>query len=532
MNSGQHIRTSFVQTPEGLVAQNDHARILLSPVRGNVIFDGDPLTEATECNCLIRPLNRENISVYINDQLAETLGFIRDARALWGRIATGDHPGQICFCIRSGQADILLADLEVRPSRLNYETDYQTMREDIQRISRELIYLLPNHARITTHLTDTSGGALDFYQVLDHLLNQLARTLHAILKRPDRHLKTVQRTCAIDRSSGRDPAAIAHMIRSPQFWTSDATHIPFLRLTDSIGCTHVRETHCHPDIDTPLNRHLVAHLKRLSRRAQAIAHTALGHRLKTHLNRGLRLLPLPPARRHDAMPVHLDARYQTAFALIRALNRALAPCIGGPFDLSFRDTPTLYEYWIYFTLVHTLCNMGFIPIQDTNLFHLTERALSVSPTQGEPSAIHLQRHTCHIRCLYNPTYTAASGRALTHDLRPDIIIEIHAANTARALYAFDAKYRREDHNGTWIPMRQDIDKMHAYRDAIGQVTATDFQRILKSAIVLFPGPADPAYHAHAFYTSLSHGIGGLPILPGDPNTLSGLKAYIAEHVLA
>ena len=51
-------------------------------------------------------------------------------------------------------------------------------------------------------------------------------------------------------------------------------------------------------------------------------------------------------------------------------------------------------------------------------------------------------------------------------------------------------------------MREDIDKMHAYRDAIGQVTGTDFQRILKSAIVLFPSPADPAYHTHAFYTSL------------------------------
>ena len=69
-------------------------------------------------------------------------------------------------------------------------------------------------------------------------------------------------------------------------------------------------------------------------------------------------------------------------------------------------------------------------------------------------------------------------------------------------------------------------------DAIGQVIDTDFQRILKSAVVLFPAQIDSAYQTHAFYTSLSHGIGGLPLLPGDANTLSALKEYIKEHILS
>lgn len=539
MDSGQHIRASFSKTSDGLVAENDYARILLSPVQGQVF--SDHLVEATECNCLIRPLNREDISVYIDDHPAETLGFLRDGHALWGRLATGDHPGHIRFCIRSDDADLLYVELDVRPSHLDYETDYQIMRADLERISRELVYLLPDQTRITTRLIDDRGSNLDFHQVLDRLLNQLVRTLHAILTRPHRSLKTVQLIRAVDRAQGRDPDAIAHMIRSPQFWTHSGADLPHLPLADGIGCTHLRETHRHSDIDTPLNRHLVAHLKRLSLRARSIAHTDLGHRLKIYVDRYLRLLPLPPARRDDTLPIHIDVRYQTAFALIRDLNCALAPCTGGPFDLSFRDTHALYEYWVYFTLVHTLCDIGFVPIRDDNLFHLTNRGLSVSPAQGEASAIYLQRGECRIRCLYNMTYTTSSGRALTHDLRPDMIIEINNSNACagmpkssseRAIYAFDAKYRREDYNGTWIPMRGDIDKMHAYRDAIGQVIDTDFQRILKSAVVLFPAQLDPAYQTHAFYTSLSYGIGGLPLLPGDANTLSVLKEYIKEHIIA
>ncbi|MCY4351650.1 MAG: DUF2357 domain-containing protein, partial [Gemmatimonadetes bacterium] len=216
MDSGQHIRASFTQTSDGLVAENDHARILLSPVQGNVV--SDHLFEATECNCLIRPLNGEDISVYIDDQPVETLGFLRDGHALWGRIATGDHPGHIRFCIRSDHVDLLYAELDVRPSHLDYETDYQIMRADLERISRELVYLLPDQTRISTRLIDDRGSNLDFHQVLDRLLNQLVRTLHAILKRPHRRLKTVQRIRAVDRAQGRDPDAIVDMIRSPQFW--------------------------------------------------------------------------------------------------------------------------------------------------------------------------------------------------------------------------------------------------------------------------------------------------------------------------
>ena len=111
------------------------------------------------------------------------------------------------------------------------------------------------------------------------------------------------------------------------------------------------------------------------------------------------------------------------------------------------------------------------------------------------------------------------------------IIEIHTPKGERTIHAFDAKYRREDHNSTYIPLREDIDKMHAYRDAIGQVTSNDFQRTLQSAIVLFPAPTNPAYESHPFHMSLPHGIGGLPLLPGDPTTPTTLRKHITQNIL-
>ena len=45
--------------------------------------------------------------------------------------------------------------------------------------------------------------------------------------------------------------------------------------------------------------------------------------------------------------------------LCRDLFHALLPCVGGPFNLSFRDTPTLYEYWIWLILIQTFLDLGF-----------------------------------------------------------------------------------------------------------------------------------------------------------------------------
>ena len=533
MNPSQDIQTTFIQTSDGLVAQNKYARILIAPLTGNILFDDNVLTESTECNCLVRSFDQEPITLYINDQPADTQGFIFENQTLWGRLTTGNHPGHIHFRIETNNSLLLQATINIHPSHLDYETDYRLMRTDLERISREIVYLLPDQTRIATNLISNDGSHLDFHQILALHFNQLFRSLQAILKRPDRRLTAIQLTRTIDQSPGRDPNALVELSRTPKFWTpTSGTNVPpHLPITDTIGCTHLCETHRYSDINTPLNRHLVTKLHHLSRRARSLLHTRLGQQLHTRLNHYRHQFAVPLTQQNEPLPLHIDVRYQTAFTLIQDLSRALSPCIDGPFELSYRDTPTLYEYWTWFTLVQTLCTLGFTPPDNNPLFHLTNRGLSVSPTQGKASAITLQKDHCQIRCLYNPTYTTTSGRALTHDLRPDIVLEVQTSQNRNRVHAFDAKYRREQHNNIWIPMREDIDKMHAYRDAIGQVTPNNFQRTLQSAIVLFPAPSDPTYQTHPFYTSLPHGIGGLPLFPSEPKTLSALKRYITQYIL-
>lgn len=527
-------QTHFTQTPQGLVAQNEQVSVQLSPVNPNVPFTNEGLTEETECNVLIRTHVAGQIQCHINRQSIKSLGFITDGNRQWGRINTGDRPGHIAFRIQCNRKTILSADLPIRPAKLDYENDYQTMRDDIQHIARALVFALPKHAQIHTQITNEQGTPLDFIQIVTQHSTSLIQTLQAILKRPHRQLTSQTETRPISLATGRDPDALAQLARNTTHWTTaPKSHTKPFSIQN---ITHLQETQRHPTTNTAVNRHLISNLHQLTRRLRAITQhpkTDPCHQLHKRLQQILRhrtFHNMPRAQFNDAIPIHIDDRYQTAFTHIRNLNRALAPFDGGPFDLSYRDTPTLYEYWTYFTLIQSFQKLGFSPQVDKNLFHLTQRGIILSPTQGEPSAIHLQNKTTHIRCLYNPTYTTASGRSLTHDLRPDIVIEIQTPNT-RTVHAFDAKYRREDHNGYWIPLREDIDKMHAYRDAVGQVIQDDFQRTLKSAIVFFPAENNIPYQTHAFFKSLPHGIGGLPLLPGDSNTLDILSNHITQHIL-
>jgi predicted component of viral defense system (DUF524 family) len=528
------MQTHFVQNANSLIAENEHVRLQLSPVNPNVPFTNEGLTEETECNVLIRTRIDGEIQCHINGQPTIDLGFITDGNTQWGRINTGDRPGHIEFRIQKDGQTILSANLSIRPTKLDYENDYQTMRDDIQHIARALVFALPKHAQIHTQITNEQGSPLDFLQLIEQQCTRLIQTLRIILKRPHRQLASHTEIRPISLATGRDPDALTHIAHNTAHWTTPSkTHKKPFSIQN---LTHLQETQHHPTTNTAVNRHLISNLHQLTRRLRTITQYPNTdsyrqmHKSLQQIRHHRTFHNIPPTQFNDAIPIHLDDRYQTAFTLMQNLNRALAPFEGGPFDLSYRDTPTLYEYWAWFTVIQTFQNLGFKPQVDKNLFHLTQRSITLSPTQGEPSAIHLQKDTTHIRCLYNLTYTTASGRSLTHDLRPDIVIEIQTPTT-RTVHAFDAKYRREAHQAYWIPLREDIDKMHAYRDAVGQVMPDDFQRTLKSAIVLFPAPTHTAYQTHPFYKSLPHGIGGLPLLPGDTETLKTLSNHITQYIL-
>src|SRR5262249_21413105 len=72
---------------------------------------------------------------------------------------------------------------------------------------------------------------------------------------------------------------------------------------------------------------------------------------------------------------------------------------------------------------------------------------------------------------------------------PDITVEVVRHGGQPVLYLFDPKYKLDSETdgqpGDGKPKKVDIDKMHAYRDALRD---SEQRRVVRYAAILYPGP--------------------------------------------
>jgi predicted component of viral defense system (DUF524 family) len=104
-------------------------------------------------------------------------------------------------------------------------------------------------------------------------------------------------------------------------------------------------------------------------------------------------------------------------------------------------------------------------------------------------------------------------RSVSYEQRPDIAIEIRRPGAPPEIIVLDPKYKldgetQEDSESTGSALKADIDKMHAYRDAIRDV---DNRRVVRLAAVLYPGST----------TSFGPDVFAVRALPGADAELRG-----------
>jgi len=122
--------------------------------------------------------------------------------------------------------------------------------------------------------------------------------------------------------------------------------------------------------------------------------------------------------------------------------------------------------------------------------------------------------------------------SLTHAMQPDI-----GLSWQKRWYLLDPKFRTY---AEWGAEQEDVDKMHAYRDAI--VRSGGLQRVVAAAWCLFPG--EPAREPISLETAVrayplatverpfgAAGIGALRLRPGDPGSTAWMVRLLASWLL-
>jgi predicted component of viral defense system (DUF524 family) len=192
--------------------------------------------------------------------------------------------------------------------------------------------------------------------------------------------------------------------------------------------------------------------------------------------------------------------------------------------LELKDVALLYELWSF---CETKRILEKLLGRATNVRVFASDDLKRTMKRG----IALEYAGGKVSLSYNETVTPGNG-SYSVSLRPDIVLRVQSGSLSRCLL-LDAKLRfdgtklRDDRSPEeWErnPVREDLVKMHAYRDAI---------RGVDGAYVLYPGSETVLFRTRNIDPSFS-GIGAVPLEPGgDRDGLQSLlSAFLVHYQLA
>ncbi len=195
------------------------------------------------------------------------------------------------------------------------------------------------------------------------------------------------------------------------------------------------------------------------------------------------------------------------------------------------ELPRLYETWgvthVIEAVARTAVELGY-RLERERLLYRDSRGVFVRLLRdGRPALV--LRHDAlgrTVRVIPQRSYRRrGSGlRSASYDQKPDVAIEIEDDDGGTRVIIFDPKYKLDSDEAEGEirdarPKKVDIDKMHAYRDAIRM----NDERVVTYAAILFPGPAAPPFGS---------GVEAISAVPGGAEPLDVTLGGVLEKELA
>ncbi len=208
-----------------------------------------------------------------------------------------------------------------------------------------------------------------------------------------------------------------------------------------------------------------------------------------------------------------------------------------------RDVATLYEYWAFMKLAQLTSELCDVAFDFTDLIEVKRNVLNVNLKKGQhfvfKGIVERRGRKLEVEFWFNRTFsnTERNDGSWSHQMRPDYSLKISPAVDEMAGFDpvfvhFDAKYRinqlyelfggaesedtandvsNEDCTSTSEtgPKRDDLLKMHAYRDAIRRSAA---------AYILYPGTEKKEFRQ---YHELLPGLGAFALRPTESGEAAG-----------
>ncbi len=515
--------------------------------------NGPPLYEQTEYQLYLRGAESgDRVEIRHRDPvLTKSLSTQEDGCVVHGTINFRGQIGRSQFSIYCNGVRELDFEVEVFPTKIDYESDYQDIVADVQKILTNLAY---EYLRSTFQMgklsSDRPPSKLEWLVLIEQIIDELDKAMNHIAQRPTRGLVRRERTTRLERIRRVD-SRVRSQVRRGQGKGG------LMRLDGFSVREQITERPAELTLDTMEHRWLRNQLVDIQRTLGQIAsiydcEAELSSRRKrtsegiTSLkSRVSRLLNLEPIKEADGDPPMGFASlqlvsapgYREAYRLLMFLKMGLR-LEGDLIQLAVKDLEVLYEYWTYLTVVRIIQDEHGPPQNFDSLFRVRSSGLSVQLKQGETQQVAFAagKHR-KIRVKYNPQFANQDTTLIPQ--KPDILIRFEEDGwpiiqlVADAKYRIDATDQYRQQFKSFGPPTDAINVLHRYRDAILEIDRTDAESVgLKRSVVqaaaLFPmnRSADEDFRESRLWHSLERlGVGAIPVLPSN-------TAFLKEWLLS
>jgi hypothetical protein len=492
-----------------------------------------------------------------------------------GRLQPRQHVGRIRIAVRGlhGQGAV---SLTVRPRKLDAETEFRQMLDDIAEVATETI--LQGFAPPAVALEhDARTRPQLLYQQFAFLHARLMasgeRDLALVLHRPHRawvEEEELRQPGAPLRGGSRNLRALTR----PGPRVSAPVGHPIPSLPARVSASRTEET-----LDTEANRFVLFALERWREIAQRVFNVLTAQsRRAGPISRGIdaafevielidRTRSAPMFRevgRLRTFPTGNQVLQKRAgyrellrtFVLTEIGARlALSWNVDDVFGASQRNVATLYEYWAFLQLARSVGHVCGADLTNS-VMQLSSDEMSMAFRRGAASRLRWKTtgrgRIMQVELYFNREFlvSALPDASWSRAMRPDCSIRVRPDDSIGEVSAedltiwlhFDAKYRVEfAHEQFSQPARDDVAwaadaekveslarskredllKMHAYRDAI---------RRSAGAYVLYPG--DEQREPFTEYHEVLPGLGAFVLRPGPDGAtgLTDLQRFLADVI--
>lgn len=514
------------------------------------------LVEGKQYEYGVTPGYRLEAGVVYSSNLQESMGILQ----------TGNLVGTLPVEIWQGDKRCGEVVLEIRSIKETYREDYRQMLEEITEYSTELLmhYNSPVNQYFEPIVSGDSRILYQRFAFVKSLIDseEFTNAIHQILSSPStcwEENKELRNVCEIrkwDRRAMRQIANTTCRINTP---VSHPLYNRLKTLPEKIETRSLQET-----VDTPENRFVKFALSTFYTFCSGLAsNKAAGNRLKKEgkrvidcLGRYLNHTMLKQVGMPDLLPLNSPVLqrkegYREVLRVWLMFDMAAKLVWQGGEDVyqaGKRDVAQLYEYWLFFRLLNLVKEVFQLKIQNLDsLIIPSDDGLSLQLKQGQQIAL-TGKYECESRRLniefcYNRRFPGGKsypeGGSWTLEMRPDYTLTIWPEGISQEQAEreelivhlhFDAKYRLDKANQLFNVdpetlddamecRKEDIWKMHAYRDAI---------RRSAGAYIVYPGTG--SFERRGFHEILP-GIGAFAINPTKYSQgVEDLKEFLKEVV--